>query len=68
MDSYETNRKSEIMIRNWIQKYKRKKIQEEIENVRQSLPEDVVLTGGKVILTPLPPFVKVVIKFKFVNE
>jgi len=56
------------MIRNWIQRYKRKKIQEEIENVRQSLPEDVVLTGGKVILTPLPPFVKVVIKFKFVNE
>jgi len=56
------------MIRDRIQKYKRKKIQEEIENVRQSLPEDVVLTGGKVILTPLPPFVKVVIKFKFVNE
>ena len=49
------------MIRNWIQRYKRKKIQEEIENARQSLPEDVVLTGGKIILTPLPPFVKVVI-------
>ena len=41
------------MIRDRIQKYKRKKIQEEIENARQSLPEDVVLTGGKVILTPL---------------
>ena len=68
MDSHETNRKSETMIRDRIQEYKRKKIQEEIENARQSLPEDVVLTGGKIILTPLPPFVKVVIKFKFVNE
>lgn len=56
------------MIREKIRKYKRKKIKEEAENVRQSLPEDVVLTDGSVTLTPLPPFVKVVINYKFVNE
>jgi len=56
------------MIRERIKRYKRKKIKEETENIRQSLPEDVVLTDGKVILTPLPPFVKVVVNFKFVNE
>jgi len=56
------------MIKEKVKKYKKKKIKEETENVRQSLPEDVVLTDGSVTLTPLPPFVKVVINFKFVNE